>query len=195
MAFKGSVGLCGREDDGLQLICISLGRTTRLWSSPESQMRELALLVIVMLCGCGMEPSNIDLGLHVEAQVYPRVVSLTDSAATLSMRVIVDNPTDRPIIVETGGPPFVITGDPTESQGLSASLRLGSAHEPLNAGPGVDWWGGSLDTIRAHRGVFYEKVVTVREWLAGWTVVPGSYRVRSYYNGREGESQSFSVSP
>jgi hypothetical protein len=143
-----------------------------------------------------MEPSNTDLGLHVGAQVSPRQISLADSAAALWIRVLVSNPSDRPIILETGGPPFSITGDPSESRGLSASLRIASALEPLNAGPGTDWWGGSVDTIRAHHTALYQKALTLHQWQAGgWTVSPGTYRVRGYYNGREGASQTFSVSP
>jgi hypothetical protein len=159
-------------------------------------MPGLRLVAIVLLCGCSMEPSNTDLGLHVGAEVVPRQVSLSDSAAALSLRVLVSNPSDRPILVQTGGPPFDITGDPSDSHGLSASLRVASALDPLNAGPGTDWWGGSVDTIRAHHTVLYKKALTLRDWQAGgWTVSSGTYRLRNYYNGREGESQNFSVIP
>jgi hypothetical protein len=143
-----------------------------------------------------MEPSNTDLGLHVGAGVYPALISLGDSAAALSIRVIVSNPSDHDVIVETGGPPFLITGDPSESRGLSGSFRIASAMEALNAGPGVDWWGGAVDTFQAHHTPVLQKVLTLREWKArGWAVTPGVYRVRSYYNSHEGESQNFVVRP
>ena len=40
-------------------------------------------LVLVLLAGCteSFGPSNIDLGLHVEAQVFFSAVSLSDSTA------------------------------------------------------------------------------------------------------------------
>jgi hypothetical protein len=123
------------------------------------------------------------------------VVSLADNSAELRIRILVTNPSSRDVIVVTGGPPYSIRGDPSESGGLTQSLRIATATEPLNAGPAVDVWGEPVDTIRAEHGEYIEHVVKVAEWKAGWTVVPGEFRVRSWYNGREGESVSFTLTP
>jgi hypothetical protein len=159
-------------------------------------------LGLLLLLGCaglgcsdGLEPSNIDLGLRVEAQVTPRVVSLADASAELRIRILVTNPGSHDIIVVTGGPPYLIRRDPTDGGGLTQSLRIATATEPLNAGPAVDTWGEPVDTIRAQHGEYIEQVLTVGEWKAGWGVGPGEFRVRSWYNGREGESASFTLTP
>ena len=159
--------------------------------------RATPLIVAGLLVGCdSMGPSNTDLGLRVEASVSPRVVSLRDTAAVLHIRVFVTNPSGHDVIVITGGPPYSITGDPTESKGLSQSLRIASATEPLNGGPSVDWWGSSVDTIRSRHRFVAAQDVTLKDWRAGgWTVEPGQYRVRGYYNGREGAAAPFTVVP
>lgn len=159
-------------------------------------MRKIGLVVLGSVLACGLEPSNTDLGLHVEASVSPRVLSVADTAARLRVRVLVTNPTNRDIVVVTGGPPYTITSDPAESRGLTQSFRIASAHEPLNAGPSVDAWGEPVDTIRARRGEYTEDIVKLSQWRAGgWPMAPGTYRVRSYYNGREGESAVFALTP
>jgi hypothetical protein len=151
---------------------------------------------LILLLGCtSLEPSNTDLGLRVEAGVTPRVVSLADTAAELRIRILVTNPTSQDIIVTTGGPPYSIRTDPAESRGLTQSFRIAGADEPLNAGPAVDAWGEPVDTIFAGRGEYMEHVVKLSEWQKGWIVVPGIYRVRSYYNGHEGESAPFTLVP
>jgi hypothetical protein len=159
--------------------------------------RATLLLVAGLLVGCdSMGPSNIELGLRVEASVTPRVVSLRDSTAVLHFRVSVSNSSEQDVIVVTGGPPYRITGDPTESQGLSQSLRIASSTDSLNAGPSVDWWGSPVDTIRSRHRFVADKEITVQQWRAGgYTVQPGEYRVRGYYNGREGVAAPFSIVP
>jgi hypothetical protein len=158
-------------------------------------MRKIGWVGLGLILGCGLEPSNTDLGLHVEARVSPRVLSMADTAARLRILVLVTNPSERDIVVVTGGPPYRITSDPTESRGLTQSFRIASADEPLNAGPSVDAWGEPVDTIRARRGEYTEDIVKLSDWRAGWPMTAGTYRVRSYYNGREGESAVFTVTP
>lgn len=161
-------------------------------------MRTATLLLAAGLSvACdAMGPSNIDLGLRVEASVVPQVVSLRDSAAVLHIRVNVSNSSDHDVIVVTGGPPYTITGNPAESHGLSASFRIASWTEPLNGGPSVDWWGSPVDTIRSRHRVVASHDVTLRDWRAGgWAVQPGEYRVRGYYNGREGAPAALTVVP
>jgi hypothetical protein len=159
--------------------------------------RATQLLVVGLGMGCdSMGPSNIDLGLRVEASVIPQVVSLRDSTAVLHIRVSVSNSSEQDVIVVTGGPPYRITGDPTESQGLSQSFRIASSAEPLNAGPSVDWWGSPADTIRARHRFVADEEVTLRQWReGGWAMQPGKYRVRGYYNGHEGVAASFTIVP
>lgn len=156
--------------------------------------RRFVLLGLAAACS-GLEPFNTDLGLHVEARVSPRVVSLADTAASVHIVVIAANPTDRDIVIVTGGPPYSITTDPADSRGLTQSFRITHADGSPNAGPGVDAWGEPVDTIRARRGEYMENIVKLSEWRAGWPLTPGTFRVRSYYNGREGESAVFSVTP
>ena len=161
-------------------------------------MRKATLLLAAGLwVGCdSMGPSNTDLGLRVEASVTPRMISLRDTSAVLHIRVSVSNSSGHDVIVVTGGPPYRITGDPTESQGLSQSFRIASSSEPLNGGPSVDWWGSAVDTIRTRHRFVADQAITLKDWQAGgWTVEPGEYRVRGYYNGREGMAAFFTVVP
>ena len=164
---------------------------------PKAPTVVALLLVASLALGCDtMGPSNIDLGLRVEASVTPRVISLRDTAAVLHIRVSVSNSSGHDVIVVTGGPPYHITGDPSESQGLSQSLRIASSTEPLNAGPSVDWWGSPADTIRSRHRYVADQAITVQEWRGGgWTVQPGEYRIRGYYNGREGLAARFTIVP
>lgn len=157
----------------------------------------VVLLAACAVAGCdSMAPSNTDLELRVEATVRPLAISLQDSAAVFHIRVIVTNPADHDVIVTTGGPPYRITSDPVESVGLGPSIRISSSTEPLNGGPSVDWWGSPVDTIRAGSGIYAEHDVALQAWRAGgWKVEPGKYRIRGYYNGREGLSAGFTVLP
>jgi hypothetical protein len=154
------------------------------------------LIAASLLIGCsGLEP-NTDLGLRVQATVTPRLVSASDTTAVLHIRVTVTNPSDHDIIIVTGGPPYHITGDPAESGGLSHSFRIASATDPLNGGPSADWWGSSEDTVRAGRGMYVTHEVPLKFWRAGgWPLEPGEYRVRGYYNGREGQAAPFTIVP
>jgi hypothetical protein len=159
-------------------------------------MRTVRALVACALIGCGGLEPNTDLGLRVEASVTPRLVRASDTAAVLHVRVTVTNPSDRDILIVTGGPPYSITGDPTESSGLSHSFRIASATDRLNAGPSADWWGSSVDTMLAHRGYYVSHDVALKDWRAGgWPLEPGEYRVRGWYNGREGQSAHFTIVP
>jgi len=156
----------------------------------------VALIAASLLIGCsGLEP-NTDLGLRVQASVTPRIARASDTAAVLHVRVTITNPTDQDMIIVTGGPPYRITGDPTESAGLSHSFRIANSTDPLNAGPSADWWGSSVDTVPANRGYYVSQDVELTFWRAGgWPLEPGEYRVRGFYNGREGEPAPFTIVP
>jgi hypothetical protein len=157
----------------------------------------IILLGICLMLGCeSMGPPNTDLDLRVEASVRPLTLRLRDSAAVLSLSVTVTNPSDQDIIVTTGGPPYRITPDPLESSGLGPSIRIASSTDPLNGGPSVDWWGSPVDTIRAGSGMYAAHDVTLESWRGGgWKVEPGTYQIRSYYNGREGLPATLTVLP
>jgi hypothetical protein len=154
-----------------------------------------ALLAAMVLMSCdGLEPSNTDLGLRVEASVSPRLVRISDTMAVLHIRVTVTNPADTDVIIATGGPPYRITRDPEESVGLGQSFRIASSADSLNGGPSADWWGSPVDTVRAGRGVYAAHDVSLKDWRAGgWPLQPGAYRVRAYYNGREGLPAEFRI--
>ena len=106
------------------------------------------------------------------------------------------NPSARSIRVVSGGPPYRFTTDPAASRGLWGSVRIANASSALNAGPNVDWWVDSVYVIAAHQTQYNEYAVTLRQWRAGgWALVPGAYRVRGWFNGREGASAALRLLP
>lgn len=152
--------------------------------------RVLALVAAAALAACDtpMAP-NTDLGLRVWADAVPAVVSVRDSLAPIRLRVSVANPSDQPIRVRTGGPPYVSAPDPALTRGLWGSVRLAMPGNPFHAGPLADWWGDSVYVIPAHRTVYDERVVTAKSWrAAGWPLVVGTYTLRGWFIGREGAS-------
>jgi hypothetical protein len=131
----------------------------------------------------------------VTPTIHPTSVSIGDSSAALRIRVYVENPSLHVIRVVTGGQ-VVSTGDPSATCGLWGSFRIANDRSPLNAGPDTDWWGQPDYVFAPARAVYDESVVTLREWVAGgWDLSPGRYRVRSWFNGREGESAEFVLTP
>ena len=52
-----------------------------------------------------LEP-NTDVGLRVWADVSPRILNIRDTAATLIIRVYVENGSSHEITVVSGGPPY-----------------------------------------------------------------------------------------
>lgn len=166
-------------------------------------MRLLQILTAVLVlesCATPSEPvelpANTSLGLRVWATVTPQVVRLRDSAAVLHIRVRVRNPADSVLRIVSGGPPYLFTSDPADGFGMREAYRIGSAASPLGAGPGADYWGDSVYVFDPRSSSVVEIVLPLRSWRAGgWPVTPGEYRVRSYFNGREGESATFTLVP
>jgi hypothetical protein len=162
-------------------------------------MRPPVLLSAVLcLCSCGdsIIGPNTDVGLSVWAEVSPQFLSIRDSTTVLHMRVFVGNKSDREIRVVSGGPPYVFTNDPTQTRGLWGSLRIATSTDPLHAGPSIDWWGDSVYVFPAHRAVYDEQAITLREWKArGWPLTPGRYTARGWFNAREGKSATFFFTP
>lgn len=163
------------------------------------RLRLLAIPAIgaTLSCESPVAPQpNTTIGLRVWAVVAPTRLSIRDSTATLRIRVYVANPTADTVRVTSGGPPYTFTSDPAQSRGLEGSFRIASATDPLNAGPGTDYWGDSVYVFPPHHVEYTEAVVGIRNWRAGgWSLSPGSLRVRSWFNGHEGSSAPFQVVP
>jgi hypothetical protein len=139
---------------------------------------------------------NTDLGLRVWAEVSPARVSVRDTARVLRIRVYVTNPRGDSVRVVSGGPPYVFTPDPSRSVGLWGSVRIGSAASPLNAGPNVDWWGDSVYVLPPRATMYDEYRVRLGDWRAGgWPLAAGDYRVRGWFNAREGASAELVLIP
>jgi hypothetical protein len=160
--------------------------------------RQRWLVVASLAAGCDspVAPPNTDVGLRVWAEVRPTSVSVRDAGAVLRVRVNVRNSSLREIRVISGGPPYVFTSDPAESRGLWGSFRIACESSPLNCGPSIDWWGDSVYVFAPRTTQVDEAVITLRSWQErGWALRPGQYRVRAWFNGREGESASLVLLP
>jgi hypothetical protein len=156
----------------------------------------ISALVCLAACSDNIIGPNTDVGLSVWAEVSPTSVSIRDSTAVLRIRVYVSNTSIVEIRVVSGGPPYRFTADPDRSQGLWGSYRIANDVDPLNAGPSVDWWGDSVYVFTARHTDYNERLVSLSDWKAGgWTLAPGRYRVRSWFNGREGKSATFDLTP
>jgi hypothetical protein len=139
---------------------------------------------------------NTAIGLRVWADVAPSTVSIGDGTATLRIRVYVENPSGHTLRVRSGGPPYTFTSDPAKSRGLEQSFRIASATDSLNAGPAMDYWGDSVYAFPPHATRYSEATISIRDWRAGgWSATPGSFRVRSWFNGHEGSSAPFRLVP
>jgi hypothetical protein len=158
------------------------------------------LSATVFLCSCAdsIIGPNTDVGLSVWTKVSPSIMSIRDTTTVIHFRVYVGNKTGQEIRVVSGGPPYVFTfgSEPLQHSGLWGSLRIASASDSLNAGPGVDWWGDSVYVFAPHYSVYDEQTITLHEWKArGWPVTVGNYVARGWFNGREGKSDPFYFVP
>ena len=158
-----------------------------------------AVLVLCVSLSCespvAPEP-NTPIGLRVWASVAPTTLPIHDSTATVRIRIYVQNPAAESLRVTSGGPPYIFTLNPSHSQGLEESFHIASGTDSLNAGPNTDYWGQPVYVFGPHETRYTEAIVTLRQWRAGgWPLVPETLRVRSYFNGREGESASFRLVP
>lgn len=167
-------------------------------------MRSVALgMVLAGLAACADNPAaplpiapNTDVGLRVWAAVSPTTVSARDTAALLRLRVYASNPSRHAVHVVSGGPPYVFTTNPAATKGLWGSLRIANAESPLNAGPNVDWWGQPVYAFAPRETQYNEYWVSLQDWRArGWALTPGEYRIRGWFNGREGGSATLTITP
>jgi hypothetical protein len=153
-------------------------------------------LAFLGACSDSIVAPNTDIGLSVWAEVSPSTASVSDTAAALRIRLYVSNTSFKEIRVRSGGPPYGFTNDPAMSQGLWGSVRIASDSDALNAGPSVDWWGDSVYVFPPLDREYNERLWTLKEWRSlGWPLVPGRYRVRSWFNAREGRSADFVLTP
>ncbi|PYO80208.1 MAG: hypothetical protein DMD63_01880 [Gemmatimonadetes bacterium] len=154
-------------------------------------MRVLVIATLAFLLGCSdVIGPNTDVGLSVWADVSPTFLSIRDTITPIRIRVYVSNTTGHEIRVVSGGPPYVFTSDPARNSGTWGSFRITKNDSLINWGPGIDWWGDSVYVFRAHYTEYNEEVVTLAKWK-GWNLAPGLYRVRSWFNTREGRSAPF----
>ena len=152
----------------------------------------------LVVAGCGDSPfgPNTDIGLRVWVEITPASVGLADSLATVTVRLNVYNPRDEEIRVVSGGPPYVFAGDPSKSQGLWGSIRIGCNASPTNCGPNVDWWGDSVYVIPSRTTHYDETTFTLQSWRSlGWSTTPGAYQVRGWFNAREGTGAILTLKP
>lgn len=162
-------------------------------------MRGSAFAVLAVSAGCtsaSPDVANTPIGLYVYASVTPAVMSISDSAAMLQVRIIAKNVSDEQIIVVTGNPPVKITPDPTNGTGLEYSYRISWPEKLSNAGPPSDSWGRAVDTFPAHVGFAMDFQLTLATWRVGkYALDTGTYTLRSFYNGHEGDPTTFRLVP
>lgn len=155
----------------------------------------LTAISLALVASCSDLPSapNTDLGLVVWTQVSPTTVSASDFGATLHLRVYARNPSSH-IITVPGGPPYVFSTDPANSENIWGSLRIANSTSALNAGPNVDWWGQHEYVFPPRQTQHREMVVTVHQWRSGgWAFAPGVYRIRGWFNAHEGASATLVI--
>jgi hypothetical protein len=156
--------------------------------------RLAAVILVWSLAACtdSLAP-NTDAGLRVWTSVSPSSASIADTAATLRIRLYVENPSAQEVSVITGGPPYEFTANPVRNSGLFGSIRIANGVDSLSAGPSTDWWGQPVYTFKPRSVTYEEKIVSVKEWRSREQspLATGEYRVRGWFNGREGESSTF----
>jgi hypothetical protein len=142
-----------------------------------------------------MVSPNTDVGIVVWVDITPNTIRLGDTT-TLEVRLHTLNPGDDEIRVRSGGPPYAFTNDPARSRGLWGSVRFGDDDRPLDAGPGIDWWGDSVYVFPSRAYDRADHTYKLKDWTTGgWTLRPGVLRVRGWFNGREGRGTTLTILP
>jgi hypothetical protein len=155
------------------------------------------MIASVVAAGCSeLVAPNTDLGLSVWADVSPAVVHLSDTAATVRIRVYAANFSRTPIRIPSGGPPYVAAADPTRGRGFAESYRVAHGHDSLTAGPAKNWGRDTVYVFGGRAREYVETVIPLRDWRPdGARPDTGTYRVRSYFNQREGSAATFRIVP
>jgi len=155
----------------------------------------VALSVVAAGCSELVAP-NTDLGLSVWADVSPAVVHLSDTSATVRIRVYAVNFSRTPVRIQSGGPPYVSAADPSRGRGFAEAYRVAHGADSLTAGPTKNW---GMDTVYVFGGrarEYVETVIPLRQWRANGALPDtGTYKVRSYFNQREGSPARFRIVP
>lgn len=158
----------------------------------------LALGFILGACGDTASPRldpNTPAGLRVWVEARPNQLSMRDTLATARVRIVAVNP-GRDTIRLPGGPPYIFTPDPRDSQGIEQSFRIARDTNTINAGPGVDFWGQPEYVFPPSAVNVAEYVLSLKVWRAGgWALSPGTYRLRGYFNGMEGAEALLTIVP
>jgi hypothetical protein len=161
-------------------------------------MRFAKIILIGALLGCSdsLLAPNTDVGLRVWVEVLPRFASVSDTTATIRIRLYFENPSSSELTIISGAPPYRFTANPAGSIGLSGSIRIAGDADSLFAGPSTDWWGQPVYTFRPRSRSYEESLIPMKTWRSGGSPVkPGKYRVRGWFNGREGKSAMLILKP
>ena len=162
-------------------------------------IRWTSVIVAVSLVGVAcseLVAPNTDFGLSVWANASPAVIHLSDTAASVRIRVYAANFGRTPVRIRSGGPPYVAAGDPTRGRGFAEGYRLAHGNNPLTAGPTKDWGWDTVYVFGGRSQEYVETVIRLRQWSPkGELPDTGTYTVRSYFNRREGASATFRIIP
>jgi hypothetical protein len=140
--------------------------------------------------------ANTEIGLQVWAQVVPTEFSISDTVSRIRIRVNAKNPSLDTIFVENGGPTCDKQPDPIDGRGLLFSMRIADDTHLLDAGPGKDLCGTTILKFVPRKTRTWDFYVTMPEWkAAGYPIVTGEYRARSFFAGYEGYSALFKLVP
>ena len=149
----------------------------------------------VWACADAVSP-NTSLGLRVWAEVAPETVHVGDTSGLFVIRVVVSNPTSHLIRVKSGAPPFVFTADPAQSRGMEEQFRIACSRSTFACGPGSDYYGDSVYVFPPLDWYFAQDSVRLKSWTkGGYPLTPGTYTVRSWFNGHEGMSATLTLVP
>lgn len=162
------------------------------------QLGLVSTILVGLATGCSDDPvaPNTDLGLRVWAEVRPSVVRISDPDAVVRIRIYAANATSHGLRIPSGGPPYVFSGDVTHTRGLSYGYRLARGSNRFTAGPTTDWGWDSVYVFRPFESGYVEQSVQIKAWNRDGTPPDtGEYRVRSFFNAREGASTTFRIEP
>jgi hypothetical protein len=165
------------------------------WRTGKTFFVVAPLLCAIAACSDTTGPARTASGLQIWADVTPAALSISDTTAAFAIRIHIYNPSWH-TITRPGGPPYVFTSDPAQSRGLEECFRIANATSEINAGPNSCGWGQAQYVFPPHWGEYALDSVKLKEWKAGgWPLVPGQYRIRSWFNAEEGSSAVFTLFP
>jgi hypothetical protein len=112
------------------------------------------------------------------------------------IRIYAENPSAAEIRIRSGGPPYILAGDPAQGRGFAEAYRLAHGSNSFTAGPTTDWGWDTVYVFKPHQAEYAEAELRLRDWNRDGTPPDtGVYRVRSFFNAREGASATFRIQP